>query len=394
MPRRPVAAARALAALLTAAAVIGALGACAQSPESRATVPGSSGGAAVAERGDSGFARLVERLSEPGGYFDTDNLISNEASYLHVLDAMRRLGVRGGAYIGVGPDQSFSYIAQIRPRAAFIIDIRRDNLLQHLMFKALFGMARTRVEYLALLHGRPAPRDLDAWRGKPLAELLDYIDATAPTERAAAAAREGILARARTTGVPLTARDEETIARFHEEFVRQGPSLRFTSFNRAPRPYYPTYRQLLLATDRSGAAGSYLAREEDFRFLKGMQERGEVIPVVGDLAGTHALAAIGREVAARGLVVSAFYTSNVEFYLMREGSFPRFAATAAALPRDARSVIVRSYFGGAFGSQHPHAVPGFVSTQTMQTMDDFARTAAAGGWASYWALVTQGAVEP
>nr|NIP59803.1 hypothetical protein [Gemmatimonadota bacterium]NIR80234.1 hypothetical protein [Gemmatimonadota bacterium]NIT86509.1 hypothetical protein [Gemmatimonadota bacterium]NIU30368.1 hypothetical protein [Gemmatimonadota bacterium]NIU35250.1 hypothetical protein [Gemmatimonadota bacterium] len=55
---------------------------------------------------DSSFAALVERLSEPGGYFDTDNLISNETSYLHVIGALERLGVTGGAYIGVGPDQN------------------------------------------------------------------------------------------------------------------------------------------------------------------------------------------------------------------------------------------------------------------------------------------------
>ncbi|HEX6070025.1 MAG TPA: hypothetical protein VFZ18_09375, partial [Longimicrobiaceae bacterium] len=59
---------------------------------------------------DTSFAAVVARLSEPGGYFDTDNLISNESSYLHVMEGLRRLGVRGGAYLGVGPDQNFSYI--------------------------------------------------------------------------------------------------------------------------------------------------------------------------------------------------------------------------------------------------------------------------------------------
>src|SRR5215207_5179885 len=108
---------------------------------------------------DSAFAALVARLSEPGGYFDSDNLISNESSYLHVLGAVRKLGVSGGAYVGVGPDQNFSYIAQVRPRIAFLVDIRRDNLLQHLLFKSLFEMARNRAEYLALLTGRTAPAD-------------------------------------------------------------------------------------------------------------------------------------------------------------------------------------------------------------------------------------------
>ena len=85
------------------------------------------------------FAALSEQLSEPNGDFDTDNLISNESSYLHVMPALEQGGVTGGAYIGVGPDQNFSYIARIRPASAFIIDIRRDNLLLHLLFKALFA---------------------------------------------------------------------------------------------------------------------------------------------------------------------------------------------------------------------------------------------------------------
>jgi hypothetical protein len=95
-------------------------------------------------RADTTFAALVERLSESGGYFDTDNLISNESSYLHVMGALREVDVRGGAYIGVGPDQNFSYIARVRPSIAFIIGIRRDNLLEHLFF------GRDRVDLLTV----------------------------------------------------------------------------------------------------------------------------------------------------------------------------------------------------------------------------------------------------
>ena len=90
------------------------------------------------------FAARVAALSEPSGYFDTDNLISNERSYLHVVPVLRALP-RGGAYIGVGPDQNFSYLAHVRPSIAFLVDIRRDNLLLHLLFKALFAQATTRV---------------------------------------------------------------------------------------------------------------------------------------------------------------------------------------------------------------------------------------------------------
>src|SRR5262245_14575437 len=67
------------------------------------------------------FGALVARLSEPGGHFDSDNLISNETSYQHVIGKLRELGVRGGVYVGVGPDQNFTYMAKIRPRAAIMI---------------------------------------------------------------------------------------------------------------------------------------------------------------------------------------------------------------------------------------------------------------------------------
>ena len=43
------------------------------------------------------FAALSARLSEPGGYFDSDNLISNETSYLHVLGKLRSSEYRGAS---------------------------------------------------------------------------------------------------------------------------------------------------------------------------------------------------------------------------------------------------------------------------------------------------------
>jgi hypothetical protein len=90
---------------------------------------------------DSSFAGVIARLSEGGGYFDSDNIISNEASYSDCQPAHEG-GVRGGVYIGVGPDQNFSYIALIRPRVAFMLDVRRDNMLEHLLFKSIFVVAQ------------------------------------------------------------------------------------------------------------------------------------------------------------------------------------------------------------------------------------------------------------
>ncbi len=343
---------------------------------------------------DSTFARLVEQLSEEGGHFDTDNLISNESSYLHVMGTMRRLGVRAGAYIGVGPDQNFSYIAQVRPRVAFIVDIRRDNLLQQLLFKSLFAMSRNRIEYLCRLFGREAPATTRDWESRSIEQIADYVDAAPFRPDLAERARVEVLARARRLGIPLSPADTVTISRFHSEFATNGLGIRFSSMNRRPRSYYPTYRQLILETDLTGRQASYLASEEAFRFVQSLERRNLIIPVVGDLAGEHALGAIGREIARRGERVSAFYTSNVEFYLMRGGTFARFAETLAALPRDEHSVIIRSYFGGVYGTPHAQSVQGYFSTQLLQTLDSFAGENARGGYETYFDLVSKHAIEP
>ena len=333
------------------------------------------------------FARLVETLSEPGGYFDTDNLISNERSFLHVVGGLERRGVRGGAYVGVGPDQNFSYIARIRPEIAYIIDVRRDNLLQHLMFKALFARARNRVEYLALLLGRPVPPSVGRWQEQPIDALVAHLDSSPATASSAHSAHAAVRTEVAGYGIPLSADDLATIERFHQAFIDAGLGLRFRSHGRLPRPYYPTLRDLILERDLEGRAASYLAREEDFQFVKDLQRRHRVIPVVGDLSGAHALAAIGRDVERRGWRTSALYASNVEDYLLRDGSFDRYARTVSRLPRDGRSVIIRSYFGTGPGGPHPDAVPGSVSVQLLQSIEAFAAEMERGGYRSYRELV-------
>jgi hypothetical protein len=303
------------------------------------TIPAASGPAAT------GFAAQVQALSEPGGYFDTDNLISNERSYLEVLPDLERADVHGGAYIGVGPDQNFSYIARIRPSIAFIVDIRRDNLLLHLLFKALFEQARTRVEYLALLFGRAIPAHEDHWRRDSVERLAQYIDSNPVQREAGSARRQRLEAAIARYGVPVSTEDRATIAKFHAGFIAAGLDLKFESTGRPPQSHYPTYRDLLLAVDARGRKGNFLASEETFQFVKSLQARDLVVPVVGNLAGPTALAAIGSTLKQRGEPLSAFYTSNVEFYLAREGTLDRFLQNLARIPRAPGAVIIRSIFG-------------------------------------------------
>lgn len=344
---------------------------------------------------DTTFGRLVTELSEPGGFFDTDNLISNEASYLHVLGALRRRGVTGGAYIGVGPDQNFAYIAAIRPEVAFVVDLRRDNVLQHLMFKTLFQLAETRVEYLSLLHGRALPENPREWWAATPEELVEYVREA----RGGLGTAEGqfalelIQTRVGEQGVALSASDIQTIRRFHEEFIRSGMSLRFSSFGSAPRPFYPTYEELLTETDLQGRPGSYVATRDGYVFLREMQAAGRIIPVVADLAGATAIRGIGDEIRSRGLTVSAFYTSNVEFYLWSSLSLGSYFGNLRRLPSDESSVVIRSYFPTQ-GQAHPDEVPGYVSTQTMQPLSVLQEDDIQTRLRSYYDLVTFAAIDP
>src|SRR5215472_6526424 len=125
------------------------------------------------------FGRYIEDWSEPEGYFDSDNFISNETSYLHVIDDLRTRVNPGGIYLGVGPDQNFSYIVHTKPILAVITDIRRQNMLEHLWYKALFAMASNRLEYLSLLVSRQVPR---AKPDSSLEQLLRAVEASGTSE--------------------------------------------------------------------------------------------------------------------------------------------------------------------------------------------------------------------
>ena len=344
---------------------------------------------------DSAWGALVLSSSEEGGYFDTDNLISNERSYLHVIAPLRRM--EGGAYIGVGPDQSFSYLAAARPAVAFLIDIRRDNLLQHLLLRSLFALSSNRAEYLARLHGRAPPENARAWDDRTLEAILDRVDSLPADPSAVRATRREVAVLVRALPLPLSDADVATIERFHQEFVAQGTGLRFRTFGRAPQPYYPNYRQLLLETDALGRQGSFLVSEDDFRWVKDLQARNLVVPVVGDLAGTHAIRAMAGWLAERGVGVSEYYTSNVEDYLWWGGDYPEFVANVRALPWTSDGVIIRSYFGRRRGPfPGLAAFPGYFSTQVLQPAAAFLRVADSlmdGVRMSYEQVITAGLID-
>ncbi len=337
----------------------------------------------------SEFSRLIREFSEEGGFFHSDNFTSNETAYLNVVDKLHELVVSGGAYIGVGPEQNFTYIAKIKPRIAFIVDIRRQAMIQQLLYKAVFVHSGSRAQFLAELLSRPLTRDIPPSSRASIYDLLDYF-------RRAPASNDSFtrnLSRVRNTieaefGVPLSARDKTTLEYVFKAFRDNGVSISFRSGNMGWRGYsqFPTLESLILQTDQHGRLGNFLASDDDYRLIRRMQLRNRIIPIVGDFAGTKALASVGRYLARNGYTVSAFYTSNVEQFLFQNGAFGSFVANVRYLPVDDKSVFIRSV--SRMGPLHPAHIPGFRSTTLLQKISVFLRDQNTRLYQSYWELTT------
>jgi len=330
------------------------------------------------------FGRYIDEWSEPEGYFDSDNFISNETSYLHVIPDLRQRVKPGGIYLGVGPDQNLSYIVHTRPSLAIITDIRRQNMLQHLLFKALFVMSSNRVEYLSLLFSKETPPV------KPGASFEDLLAAVrrAPSseklfQKNLATVKDLLTRKYR---LKLTTDDISKIDYIYRTFWEEGLDLRFSSLGRGNALNYPTFEEILLETDRQGRQQNYLSSEELFQWLKNFQADNRIIPIVGDFAGPHAFKAVSGFLRANGLRLSVFYTSNVEFYLFGRSTWVRYVANLRSLPIADDSVFIPSYFP-TYGRPHPLNVSGHRSTSLVQPMTKFLDQYDSRSLSSYWDVV-------
>jgi hypothetical protein len=333
------------------------------------------------------FAGYLEDWSEPEGFFDSDNFISNETSYLQVVDELRERVRSGGVYIGVGPDQNFTYIAETKPQVAIIIDIRRQNMLQHLMYKALFDLSSSRTHYLSLLFSKELPdiHEKDATFEEILAAVRRSRGSEDLFNRNAEKIKETLISKYR---LKISPDDLNRINYVYRTFWRENLDLRFSTIGRVSYLRYPTYQELLLQTDQEGVHHNFLASEASFRWLKAFQAENRLIPVVGDFAGTHAFMAVSRFLKDNGLKVSTFYTSNVEFYLFGRPAWPIYVQNVRSLPLENGAVFIRAYFAN-FGRLHPRNIPGHRSTSLVQSVRLFLENHEFGSLTSYWDVVGQ-----
>jgi hypothetical protein len=302
---------------------------------------------------DQEFWRLTDELSEDNGFFRSDNFLSNETAYQTVIPDLVATVKPGGVYLGVGPEQNFPYILAVKPKMAFIIDIRRGNLHEQLLYKALFEMSDNRADFLSRLFSRKRPAGIG-----PSSSIQDLFAAYDEVQASEDLYKENLKAvtnwLTKKHEFKLSDEDIKGIDYvYHDAFFVGGPYLNY-SFGSGGmgRGNQPTYEHLMMQDDGTGKNRGFLGTEEAFAYLKEFEAKNLLVPVVGNFGGPKAIRAVGRYVKDHGGTVTTFYLSNVEQYLNQDRLWENFCASVATLPLDDTSTYIYSGRGSpmSFGS--------------------------------------------
>jgi hypothetical protein len=337
---------------------------------------------------DDAFWKLITEYSEPGGSFVSDNFVSNELAFQDVLPSLTEGRTPGGVYLGVGPEQNFTYVAALKPKIAFVLDIRRQNMLEHLMYKALFELSADRIEFLSRLFSRPRPADISKDAGAVvLFNAFDDIPADDSLFEANLRAVKHQLIDEH--GFGLTPEDEASIGYILRAFYLGGPNLTYSGPKPPTRTILPTYEELMTDSDNNGKTHSFIATEENFLAVKQLERDNLIVPIVGDFGGSTAIRSVGRYLKQRNATVTAFYVSNVEQYLFMNESWKSFYGNVATLPLDAKSVFIRPLIniGGGTYTASPLFRTGFHWDTLLFPIQDLITAFEAGMVQNYYDVI-------
>lgn len=290
---------------------------------------------------DDMFWRMIAGFSEEGGTFRYENLLSNETSYQTVIPTLKQTRdalQQPGAYIGVGPEQNFTYIAALEPKVAFIVDIRRQNMLEQLMYKALFETSRNRVDFISRLFSRrPGTLNDDL----PLDQLFKSFSSEDCDRQMLSRTMQVIEDRLMNEhAFPLKTADLAGMQHVLETFCAAGPQIDYGFVNAPSNLTAPSYAELMTATDGKGQNWSYLATSANFERIRKLQMNNRIVPLVGNFAGKKALHAVAQFLKMKDIIVTVFYVSNVEQYL-NPSQADLFRLNVAALPILSTSMFIR-----------------------------------------------------
>ena len=342
---------------------------------------------------DEAFWQLVTEFSELSGRFPSDNFVSNELATQRVLSQLTKSRTASGAYFGVGPEQNFTYIVALQPKIAFIVDIRRQNMIEHLMYKALIELSSDRAEFLARLFSRPRPANVDTNSG--IGALFDAFNQVQSDQQMFDENLRVMKDRLiKEHGFKLTSEDETTLAYIFRAFYVGGPDLGYSNVAFQPRSpgaprLLPSYEELMIDTDENGQQRSYLATEENFHTLQQFERNNLIVPVVGNFAGSTALRSVGAYLKEHNTAVSAFYTSNVEQYLfMTPEDWKNFYTNVSLLPLDSNSTFIRPLMNTGNGyTASPQFRPTFHWDTMLFPMADLVAAFNAGMIENYYDVI-------
>ncbi len=331
------------------------------------------------ELSDDVYWKMVSDYSEDNGSFRFEYM-SNELQFQYVIPRLKENRKAGGVYIGVGPEQNFTYIAALQPKMAFICDIRRQNMIEHLIYKAIFEVSTDRVDFLSRLFSR---KPTGALSERSSAKQLFQAFRTAPPNPEMY--RENLQAiKNRLMNYHrfrLTQTDQESIDFIYKIFFDTENVFGYSTSIFGG--FGATYSELMTATDEQGQPRSYLASEENFQTVRDLHRKNLIIPVVGDFAGAKTLRNVARYIKDHGATVTAFYTSNVEQYLFEQGDdWRHFFSNVSAFPLDDSSMFIRSsHF--SYGAAQPRQFNRGRFLQLLSPMADTVKAYNTGQLGSY-----------
>jgi hypothetical protein len=279
---------------------------------------------------DRQFWTLTESMSEPDGTFGmAENLVSNESILPMMVGVLKRWSV-SGVFIGVGPEQNFSYLAAAHPQMAFIVDIRKVIRNLHLLYKGLFEVSKDRAEFLGRLFSRRRPT------GTSVRELFDTLK-MAPADSqllldTTTTIRKQLVSRHH---FPLTDDDLRSIEHILAVFYSEGPAINWWD----DVLHTPSFESLMTVNQNGGQ--SFLAADESFQFVKALHSKNMIVPVVGDFSGGKALPAVASYIRDHNASLSVFYGSNVDDFLKDE-RLSAFCTNLSKMPITGRTI----YIGG------------------------------------------------
>lgn len=202
----------------------------------------------------------------------------------------------GGAYVGVGGDQAYSFIAMARSEWAWVMDYDPRVVDHHKRMRAFILEAETPEQFIEL------------WSSASSKRALEVIERQHGDTEEHAKLRRGYLA---------------TRERLHVYFREQ-------------------------ADDQGKVEGyGWLATPEHYAYVRRLYQQGRIMPIKGDLLGVESLRTVALAARALGVPVRVFYTSNAPISWGGQITDP-YRDNVLGLPFDRRSIVLQTTADGGF----------------------------------------------